>query len=478
MDLGFAMVRTWWKPLLVAWLVGVWPIAILVSLLCWKAPWLAALIIWWLKPLFDRIPLFILSRATFGDVPSARETVRGVLQLWRKCFLRDLTLGRFDPARSFDMPVRDLEGLRGKTRRQRLQVLQKKTRGSAVWLTVVCANLEIALDFSLIALLYFLLPQTVQDDFFRTFFSSTQGVGFSTMLNGVYLLAITAIEPFYVAAGFALYLNRRTLLEGWDIEIAFRRIAQRMVSSAQHLAVVVAVLLAGGLVFPAHTQAAQREVVTQTVNSTALEQRMSRVLKQPEFQTKKLEKHWKYVGKPADKKDTNPDWPWLKALLELVPGMALFLKGLLWLGVAVIVIWLIVKRKRWMGLLGPRLTRASVTPAKTLFGLDIQPQSLPENIAEEAWHLWQSGQQRAALSLLYRGALAYLVMHKKIELGIQATEGDCIRLCRACTPQATGDYFSRLTQTWQSVAYAGRQPRSEDMQQLCRHWEAHFRVTP
>ena len=27
--------------------------------------------------------------------------------------------------------------------------------------------------------------------------------------------------------GFALYLNRRTLLEGWDIEVALRRIAER-----------------------------------------------------------------------------------------------------------------------------------------------------------------------------------------------------------------------------------------------------------
>ena len=42
------------------------------------------------------------------------------------------------------------------------------------------------------------------------------------------------LEPFYVAAGFGLYLNRRTLLEGWDIEVALRRIA------ARHAAALVA----------------------------------------------------------------------------------------------------------------------------------------------------------------------------------------------------------------------------------------------
>ena len=31
------------------------------------------------------------------------------------------------------------------------------------------------------------------------------------------------LEPFYVAAGFAMYLNRRAELEAWDIEQEFRR---------------------------------------------------------------------------------------------------------------------------------------------------------------------------------------------------------------------------------------------------------------
>ena len=39
---------------------------------------------------------------------------------------------------------------------------------------------------------------------------------------------ISAIEPFYVGAGFGLYLDRRTQIEGWDIEIAFRRMRLRL----------------------------------------------------------------------------------------------------------------------------------------------------------------------------------------------------------------------------------------------------------
>jgi hypothetical protein len=43
-----------------------------------------------------------------------------------------------------------------------------------------------------------------------------------------YLAAVALVEPAYVAAGFALYLGRRTVLEGWDIELEFRRLSDRI----------------------------------------------------------------------------------------------------------------------------------------------------------------------------------------------------------------------------------------------------------
>ena len=36
-------------------------------------------------------------------------------------------------------------------------------------------------------------------------------------------LTVLLLEPFYVSAGFGMYLNRRTELEAWDIEQEFRR---------------------------------------------------------------------------------------------------------------------------------------------------------------------------------------------------------------------------------------------------------------
>jgi hypothetical protein len=38
-----------------------------------------------------------------------------------------------------------------------------------------------------------------------------------------YAFVVAFLEPFYVAAGFAMYLNRRAELEAWDVEQELRR---------------------------------------------------------------------------------------------------------------------------------------------------------------------------------------------------------------------------------------------------------------
>jgi hypothetical protein len=59
----------------------------------------------------------------------------------------------------------------------------------------------------------------------RAFFNGGAGIGdFMQLVPAIsYALAVLFLEPFYVAAGFAMYLNRRAELEAWDIEQDLRR---------------------------------------------------------------------------------------------------------------------------------------------------------------------------------------------------------------------------------------------------------------
>jgi hypothetical protein len=47
---------------------------------------------------------------------------------------------------------------------------------------------------------------------------ASETTGGALLAFAAHALAVAFIEPFYVAAGFAMYLNRRVELEAWDVE--------------------------------------------------------------------------------------------------------------------------------------------------------------------------------------------------------------------------------------------------------------------
>ena len=80
---------------------------------------------------------------------------------------------------------------------------------------------ELALTFALISLVFWLAPPGQTD---RLDILSGEVSGFLLFSFPVaYSIAVLFLEPFYVGAGFAQYLNRRAELEAWDIEQEFRR---------------------------------------------------------------------------------------------------------------------------------------------------------------------------------------------------------------------------------------------------------------
>jgi hypothetical protein len=228
MDLGLRLLQAHWQRVYIALLV-----ALLVP---GNDTWLWPLVVWWLKPFYDRALLLVLSRAVFGQSVTAAEVLRAVPGFFKTGLMRALTWGRFDFARAFALPVWQLEGLKGKPRRHRVALLGKGARTHAVWLTVICIHLEYVVLFSLLALTYLLIPAELVPSG-RELLQLTASDGWFMYLNRfAYLAAVCLIEPLYVASGFTLYLSRRTDLEGWDIELAFRMLAERLARETQKVA--------------------------------------------------------------------------------------------------------------------------------------------------------------------------------------------------------------------------------------------------
>jgi hypothetical protein len=264
----------------------------------------------------------------------------------------------------------------------------------------------------------------------------------------VYAAIILFLEPFYVAAGFGLYLNRRTLLEGWDIEVALRRITER-----HAMALLFVFLCFSPLLFPAPAAAQQKNPKTE----------IGEVLKAKEFGYHRDTMRWepRDPGRPKDAKA--PDLTvWHAIGYALAKAAEVFLWGAAVAALAYALWWLARRLPR-----AAEPPRAAYRPPPALFGMELAPEKLPPDVPEAAAALAREGRLREALSLLYRGALSELVHRRGVELLASHTEGEAVRL--AAVP-----YFAALVEAWRRAAYARRFPSSDEVQALANGYKATF----
>jgi len=114
-------------------------------------------------------------------------------------------------------------------------LLERNGGEGATLATVAGMLLEVVTGFGLLMLILMMVPGHISaewasgmGEFFVHDDFSELHAGFFWMFAGVMMFSITMMEPFYVSAGFALYVNSRTLTEGWDIELAFKRLGSRL----------------------------------------------------------------------------------------------------------------------------------------------------------------------------------------------------------------------------------------------------------
>lgn len=184
------------------------------------------LVVFCLKPWLDRTLLFVLARAVFGQSTRWTDLWRARRHVFAGQLLRTLLWRRLSPWRAYTQPIEQLEGLTGAARRQRAMLLLKGNRGAATALQTAFVHVEAVLGYAPAALLWWAVPDTMRGTVWDWFFhpdahaagALAQDVFFALSYFAVVLL----LEPFYVAAGFAMYLNRRVVLEAWDVEQEFR----------------------------------------------------------------------------------------------------------------------------------------------------------------------------------------------------------------------------------------------------------------
>lgn len=486
MDLGILLARHHISVLVRSWFVAFLPIYLVLLFLLHDYPGWLLFVLWWLKPVFDRLPLYILSRAIFSPAPTVKESVIYWWKNLRFYLFGDLIARRLSPSRSYLLPVYQLE-------KATRNVAHRRTRdflgadSKAGWLTFVFLHIESFLTSGILAFAYFMLPgYSVWSGFdpLNPFdFLEELEVTFFWVYHiwaFIYFCVLSVTESIYVACGFSLYLNRRIIHEGWDLELGFRRLLKRL------SATLVLVLMASAFYFVPQSTAYGAEVVSpyQTEQADAKDA-IKTLLDEPPFrkveEKRTIQKKNQTESKKAEVKKEKEESPLeIKIDESMIPTtsmMGSLMQIVVWGAVITVVALFIWYGKEMLPMF--RQERAAKVPKKTIerfHGHEITPETLPDDILtafEKAWAV----NPRDALGLLYRYLISQLVHVYDIPLKEFHTENEVVGLTLPLNNKGLTTFTQLTTKYWQYVAYGGYELLGNDKETLVNEWRVFLTKT-
>ncbi len=448
-DLGFAMVRRdFWRCFAVWWLAAL-PVVALGWWL-WDRPLLWLVLFWWWKPAGSRMVLFEISRRLFGERPGWRSVWRELPRAWTRRFFYRFLWARFSPWLPVTLPVEDLERLRGKAYRVRAKQVVRRGEGAIIWTYLASDLAAIWFGVGVFGFATMFLPEGQAGPWalaLETWDADNPGeipLLLARTAVACLVVSLSLTDLFLTGAGFGIYINNRTWLEGWDVELAFRRLARRLGKAA-------VVLVAGLLVFAPGNLRAQEQ-------------------RPPDEVIAEVKAHEDFEVHTVKQKV-----PVSKSSASLPVGLMATIGTILGVGAAVAVVgflgWMIWRyRHVFLARGGPGKLAQPTPVARVVMGMEVTPESLPPDVPSAAWLLWQQGRRQEALGLLYRGAISRAIDVARVEIRESDTEGDCLRRVEAAGQPAHPKYFRSLTAAWMETAYAATHPPDGEVEALCQQW--------
>jgi len=240
----------------------------------------------------------------------------------------------------------------------------------------------------------------------------------------------------------------------------------RALRAKQTLIVICVLAFAAGVSLVRAEEAAPN---TQPITAPDIEQAVEKIKTDPNLahERKVRTLRWRSDDNAPKKK-----YGWLKWIGEFFGFLAETSRVIVWLVIGVAIAMLVVAIVRIFRSIKPR-SRATPFSAPThVREMDIRPESLPEDIGAAALALWERGEHRAALALLYRGLLSRLVHSHEIPIRHSSTEGDCLVLAVERLSGERGEYVTRVIRMWQRAVYGAQLPQAADVQLMCTGFAA------
>jgi hypothetical protein len=401
------------------------------------------LVIWWLKPLFDRIILHIISVRFFENSAGLKRLCRGLGNSLYRGIIGDLLWRRFSPVRSAVMPVRVLEKniKSGYGFIKRKKLLEKGNTGYCFLLTVWGIAVETAL---LVGQMLFVI--TMAELMTGSFLSSIESFSdVEVLFYAAYCINYILVETIYVCMGFSLYINSRIEVEGWDIEITFRNLTEKLKGRGKNA--IIAVLLLACLFMPLKTHAADDHIPLATLQT---------IFESPEFGSE--EDSWgirlRNPPQPGEIAEFNRD-----RMQHLRQIFAYFLRFLIICGTAAFLVVIFIYLRKFIYNKTGRIDSPSAKPLNVNYAED------PELLLKKAVSFHEQGEIRLAWGYCAAAAIHSWQHYHGITFPPDATESDCANIVNLPA-------FSKLVKHWVFLAYAGRFPPAGSFEEaviFCEH---------
>ncbi len=495
-DLGVLLGRRFYGAILKPWLLLVVPLTVVLQVVGFAVTgsiWWALLFGWWLKPLFDRIPLYVLSRGFFGAVPGTMETVKAVgRQMTTRAALWDLTVGRFSTLRVLTIPIRVLEGSRGGVTRQRLKVLfDGSTQGAVTGWLFFLLFVKGLFYLGLVILLMMVLPEELVGDVYyfvsdELFYGQTWPLMWAVV--GSTALVSALVEPFHMAGGFGMYIQRRIVREGWDLELKFKKLSGRLAAgldgAAMWVGVVLSVVVLGMVGAPEAAAEGEWshdvEVEQELVGSEPPALDRSRIPVDPEVTMAEV------LAEPPLVREETTEKVWRRRIVEdpehWEPGahwaligqiLAEMARVVLWIFVAALVLFGLWKAASYLGRgggAGEGKAERSRWEEELLAESD--GEGLPDDVAAAARQLFAAGEARRALAILLLKSLLEYEERRRFEFPVGWTTARCAR--KVAHLGRDGALVAEVARAFDRLAWAGEEVSDEEFRGLMEQWESVF----
>jgi hypothetical protein len=469
-DSGFLLWRKNFLYIIPFFAIPVWTAAFALRCIPEDFRYLSWIGLWWLKPLFDRLVLHLIS-VRFFENPAKTPLLRGLGGDLVRGLLGDLFWRRFSFTRSSRMPIRVLERLKGKRFRERKKNLTAGGLNFGAFVTFLCLFSEWFLLGGEILFAYIMCNMVLPDLFSNLGDFITRGERFIFIACCVNYMIL---ESLYGAMGFGVYINSRVETEGWDLQILFQKFektgAGENSSSPGTPGAFQNNKILIGLVFclflflqtPANAVESSGEEPAETpveffpegfLPAEAIpRETLDEVLASPDFGYSKP--GWGIRVKPKDEEPVRVrpqmDVPaWFEKIKQL---LAFGLRIFVCLAIGGFAVFVFYRLYRNRGAFNSRTPKGGANYRNPLFS----PES-PEALFDKASKFFASGSIREAWAACLRGSIAAYSRYGDIAFPSGATEYGCLALVRSSFAGDAGG-FDELVTNWIYLAYGGKNP--------------------